>query len=52
MAHDLGIAQCAAADSLEGALAKMPPREEGTVFIGGSLYLAGQVLRANREYPR
>lgn len=51
MGRDLGVAQCHAAASLEEALAKLPRREGGTVLLGGSLYFAGQVLRANREFP-
>ena len=31
------------------ALAALPP--EGDVLIAGSLYLAGEVLRLNREFP-
>ncbi|MDL2353116.1 MAG: bifunctional folylpolyglutamate synthase/dihydrofolate synthase, partial [Pseudomonadota bacterium] len=31
------------------ALAALPP--EGDVLIAGSLYLAGEVLRLNREVP-
>jgi dihydrofolate synthase/folylpolyglutamate synthase len=31
------------------AIAALPP--EGDVLIAGSLYLAGEVLRLNREFP-
>ena len=31
------------------ALSALPP--EGDVLIAGSLYLAGEVLRLNREFP-
>ncbi len=34
---------------VEAALAALPP--EGDVLICGSLYLAGEVLRLNREFP-
>ncbi|WP_374529542.1 folylpolyglutamate synthase/dihydrofolate synthase family protein [Novosphingobium sp.] len=34
---------------IEAALAALPP--EGDVLICGSLYLAGEVLRLNREFP-
>ena len=51
LARGLGIAECHAANSLEEALNKVPRRDGGTVLLGGSLYFAGQVLRANREFP-
>ncbi len=35
--------------SVEEALRALPP--EGDVLIAGSLYLAGEVLRLNREFP-
>jgi dihydrofolate synthase/folylpolyglutamate synthase len=34
---------------VEAALQALPP--EGDVLIAGSLYLAGEVLRLNREFP-
>ena len=34
---------------VEAALSALPP--EGDVLIAGSLYLAGEVLRLNREFP-
>ena len=36
-------------DDVAAALAGLPP--EGDVLIAGSLYLAGEVLRLNREFP-
>ncbi len=51
LASELGIAQTHACDSLEAALTKVPKRAAGTVFVGGSLYFAGTVLSANREFP-
>ena len=39
-----------AAPNVASALALMPA--EGDVLIAGSLYLAGEVLRLNREVPR
>lgn len=51
LASELGIAQVHACDSLEAALTKVPKRAAGTVFFGGSLYFAGTVLSANREFP-
>ena len=51
IAHETGVPETQTADHLEGALDLLPSRERGTVLIGGSLYLAGTVLSANREYP-
>ena len=36
-------------DAGEAALKALPPA--GDVLIAGSLYLAGEVLRLNREFP-
>ena len=36
-------------DDVAAALSALPP--EGDVLIAGSLYLAGEVLRLNREFP-
>ena len=35
--------------NVEAALSALPPK--GDVLIAGSLYLAGEVLRLNREFP-
>jgi dihydrofolate synthase/folylpolyglutamate synthase len=58
MAAEAGVAQVDTAPSLEAALQRIaadPSRAkspmEGTVLITGSLYLAGQVLKANDEIP-
>ena len=51
IAADAGIAQSGSAPDLLSALQNLPGREGGTVLICGSLYLAGKVLSANREYP-
>ena len=37
------------ADTLEAALSALPP--QGDVLIAGSLYLAGEVLKRNRQLP-
>lgn len=52
MGRALGLPQSHAAQSFEEALAMLPRRDGGTVFLGGSLYFAGEVLRANREFPQ
>ena len=41
--------RASAAPDVAAALAQLPP--EGDVLIAGSLYLAGEVLRLNRELP-
>lgn len=53
MASEAGVTQVDTAPSLEEALASLATRHkgEGTVLIMGSLYLAGQVLKANNEIP-
>ena len=52
MAREAGVAQATSAPDLATALASLPHRAGGgTVLICGSLYLAGKVLSANREYP-
>lgn len=57
MAAEAGVPVTQTADSLEQALAMIgarprpPERQQGTVLIAGSLYLAGQVLLANDEIP-
>ena len=52
LAMEAGVAQATSAPDLETALAGLPHRTDGgTVLICGSLYLAGKVLAANREYP-
>ncbi|KLE35784.1 bifunctional folylpolyglutamate synthase/dihydrofolate synthase [Aurantiacibacter luteus] len=52
LAMEAGVAQASSAPDLETALAGLPHRADGgTVLICGSLYLAGKVLAANREYP-
>jgi len=53
MAGQLGL-QATAMNSIEGALrdiAREMDGRAGNVLITGSLYLAGQVLRANNELP-
>jgi dihydrofolate synthase / folylpolyglutamate synthase len=50
MAREAGVAQVRTAQSLEQAIAAVG-QTEGTVLITGSLYLAGQVLKANDEIP-
>ncbi len=53
MAAEAGVGQVDTAPSLEAALQRIAadPSREGTVLITGSLYLAGQVLKANDEIP-
>lgn len=53
MAAEAGVVQVGTAPSLEEALARLAQEQgrEGTVLITGSLYLAGQVLKANGEVP-
>lgn len=50
IARDAGIANVSTADSLLTGIEALP-KGNGTVLIAGSLYLAGNVLSANREYP-
>jgi len=50
IAQDAGIAKVALAASPETAL-QMLTEAQGTVLIAGSLYLAGQALKANDEVP-
>lgn len=47
------LPDCQPADSLEDAIRKLAADEDGakTVLIAGSLYLAGDALRLNREIP-
>ena len=49
MARDAGVTDAHTATDLESAARALGG--EGTVLICGSLYLAGKVLSANREYP-
>ncbi|MEO5705518.1 MAG: folylpolyglutamate synthase/dihydrofolate synthase family protein [Alteraurantiacibacter sp.] len=53
MAAEAGVLEVDTAPSLEEALDRIAadPSREGTVLITGSLYLAGQVLKANGEVP-
>lgn len=53
IARDAGVAATHTASSLEDALQSIAARHKkgGTVLIAGSLYLAGNVLRANGEVP-
>lgn len=53
IATEAGVPQVDTAPSLEEALDRIAadPSREGTVLITGSLYLAGQVLKANGEVP-
>ena len=51
LAREAGVATVCEAADLTTALEALPERTHGTVLIAGSLYLAGQVLSANREYP-
>ena len=53
MAAEAGVPQVDTAPSLEAALDRLAAEfdGEGTVLITGSLYLAGQVLKANSEIP-
>ena len=39
------------ADNVAAALKQLKPCKDAMVLIGGSLYLAGEVLRANRQFP-
>ncbi len=50
MARDAGVAQVGTADSLKQAITRIG-QTDGTILITGSLYLAGQVLKANDEIP-
>ena len=47
--HD--VLDVSTAPDLLTAIKHLPSRDSGTVLIAGSLYLAGKVLSANREYP-
>ncbi|KLI63634.1 bifunctional folylpolyglutamate synthase/dihydrofolate synthase [Aurantiacibacter marinus] len=51
IAKDAGVAETSTAPGLLAALDTLPSRDGGTVLIAGSLYLAGKVLAANREFP-
>ncbi|MEL1250581.1 bifunctional folylpolyglutamate synthase/dihydrofolate synthase [Aurantiacibacter gilvus] len=51
MAREAGVGEVSTADSLMVGLESLPKRDGGTVLLAGSLYLAGKVLAANREYP-
>ncbi|WP_375285793.1 bifunctional folylpolyglutamate synthase/dihydrofolate synthase [Sphingomonas sp.] len=53
LASSLGVARTGEADAFDTALADLARAEEppSTVLIAGSLYLAGEVLRANDEPP-
>jgi dihydrofolate synthase/folylpolyglutamate synthase len=53
MAAEAGVPLVDTAPSLEEALDRIAadPSRDGTVLITGSLYLAGQVLKANGEVP-
>jgi dihydrofolate synthase/folylpolyglutamate synthase len=53
MASEAGVPQVDTAPSLEDALDRLAADfdGQGTVLITGSLYLAGQVLKANGEIP-
>ncbi|TIX50330.1 bifunctional folylpolyglutamate synthase/dihydrofolate synthase [Alteraurantiacibacter aquimixticola] len=53
MARNAGVGEVHMADSLEEALQGLASRHKkgGTVLIAGSLYLAGNVLKANGEVP-
>lgn len=51
-ARAAGVPHATSAPDLKTALATLPTGSgSGTVLIAGSLYLAGKVLSANREYP-
>ena len=50
MASEAGVAKVGTAASLEQAITDIGATE-GTILITGSLYLAGQVLKANGEMP-
>ncbi|WP_340588003.1 folylpolyglutamate synthase/dihydrofolate synthase family protein [Erythrobacter alti] len=51
IAREAGVAKTSTAPDLLSALENLPSREGGTVLIAGSLYLAGRVLSANRDWP-
>lgn len=57
MAAEAGVPVVQTASSLKDAIAMIgarerpPERQQGTILIAGSLYLAGQVLEANEEIP-
>jgi len=57
IAREAGVPETHTAPSLEAAIGRIARRQgeghtpEGTILITGSLYLAGQVLRANGEVP-
>ncbi|GAA0276842.1 folylpolyglutamate synthase/dihydrofolate synthase family protein [Alteraurantiacibacter aestuarii] len=53
IARDAGVAETTTAPSLEDAVRALAPHAQdgGTILIAGSLYLAGQVLKANGEVP-
>lgn len=51
IARDAGVPETLTAPDLLSALEALPKRDGGSVLIAGSLYLAGKVLGANREYP-
>jgi dihydrofolate synthase/folylpolyglutamate synthase len=53
LAAEAGVPLTSTAPDLLGALDALAERgaHEGTVLICGSLYLAGKVLSANRDYP-
>ncbi len=51
IARELGIAQADHAGDVPEALTRETGGERCTVLIAGSLYLAGEVLRLNREIP-
>ena len=48
-AHARALGIEAQANTLDEALSAIPQTDE--VFLGGSLYLAGEILRRNGEYP-
>ncbi|APE28441.1 bifunctional folylpolyglutamate synthase/dihydrofolate synthase [Aurantiacibacter gangjinensis] len=50
IARNAGVQPVATAPDLQTAMETLPSGD-GTVLITGSLYLAGKVLSANREYP-
>jgi dihydrofolate synthase/folylpolyglutamate synthase len=50
MALEAGVAEVGTATSLEQAITRIG-QTAGTILITGSLYLAGQVLKANDEIP-
>lgn len=52
LAAEVGVPECSTAPDLSGALDAVRGRGgKGPLFIGGSLYLSGKVLAANRQYP-